>query len=67
VETGGRGEIIADECQRTANRRIWAAGDVTGGPQFVYVAAAQGSAAAAYAIRAGMIVADLAAACARRT
>ena len=28
----------------------WAAGDVTGGPQFVYVAAAQGSAAAANAL-----------------
>ncbi|MEG7364426.1 mercuric reductase, partial [Pseudomonas citronellolis] len=25
------------------NERIWAAGDVTGGPQFVYVAAAQGT------------------------
>jgi mercuric reductase len=46
VTTGGRGEILADEFGRTANPRIWAAGDVTGGPQFVYVAAAQGSAAA---------------------
>ena len=25
VKTGGRGEIITDECQRTANPRIWAA------------------------------------------
>jgi mercuric reductase len=50
VETGGRGEILTDECQRTANPRIWAAGDVTGGPQFVYVAAAQGAAAAANAL-----------------
>jgi mercuric reductase len=50
VKTGGRGEILTDECQRTANPRIWAAGDVTGGPQFVYVAAAQGSAAAANAL-----------------
>jgi len=50
VPTGGRGEILTDECQRTANPRIWAAGDVTGGPQFVYVAAAQGSAAAANAL-----------------
>jgi len=47
VKTGRHGEIITDEYQRTANPRIWAAGDVTGGPQFVYVAAAQGSAAAA--------------------
>jgi mercuric reductase len=50
VKTGGRGEILTDEYQRTANPRIWAAGDVTGGPQFVYVAAAQGSAAAANAL-----------------
>jgi mercuric reductase len=50
VKTGGRGEILTDSCQRTANPRIWAAGDVTGGPQFVYVAAAQGSAAAANAL-----------------
>ena len=51
VETGGRGDILTDSCQRTANPRIWAAGDVTGGPQFVYVAAAQGSAAAANALQ----------------
>jgi len=50
VKTGRRGEIITDESGRTANPRIWAAGDVTGGPQFVYVAAAQGSRAAANAL-----------------
>ena len=50
VKTGGRGEIITEESGRTANPRIWAAGDVTGGPQFVYVAAAQGSAAASNAL-----------------
>jgi mercuric reductase len=50
VKTGGHGEIVTDECGRTANPRVWAAGDVTGGPQFVYVAAAQGSAAAANAL-----------------
>jgi mercuric reductase len=50
VKTGGRGEILTDSGQRTANPRIWAAGDVTGGPQFVYTAAAQGSAAAANAL-----------------
>lgn len=43
VKTGVRGEVIVDEHLRTANPRIWAAGDVTGGPQFVYVAAAQGT------------------------
>jgi len=51
VKTGTHGEIIADEFGRTANPRIWAAGDVTGGPQFVYVAAAQGSRAAASALQ----------------
>lgn len=50
VKTSGHGEIVIDEQMRTANPRIWAAGDVTGGPQFVYVAAAQGSRAAANAL-----------------
>ncbi|MQA04522.1 MAG: mercury(II) reductase [Streptosporangiales bacterium] len=45
VKTDERGAVVVDECQRTANPRIWAAGDVTGGPQFVYVAAGQGTAA----------------------
>ncbi|MEU9426255.1 mercury(II) reductase [Streptomyces sp. NPDC048342] len=43
VKTGPRGEIIVDEYLRTTAERIWAAGDVAGGPQFVYVAAAQGT------------------------
>jgi mercuric reductase len=50
VRTGGRGEVITDEYQRTGNPRIWAAGDVTGGPPYVYTAAAQGSAAAGNAL-----------------
>ena len=50
VRTGGRGEIVTDARQRTGNPRIWAAGDVTGGPPYVYTAAAQGSAAAANAL-----------------
>jgi mercuric reductase len=50
VRSGGRGEITTDARQRTGNPRIWAAGDVTGGPQYVYTAAAQGSAAAANAL-----------------
>lgn len=50
VPTGRRGEIVTDEFQRTASPRIWAAGDVTGGPRYVYTAAAQGSAAAANAL-----------------
>ncbi|WP_435057744.1 mercury(II) reductase [Streptomyces sp. bgisy060] len=43
VKTGTRGEVVVDDYQRTTNERIWAAGDVAGGPQFVYVAAAQGT------------------------
>jgi len=43
VKTGERGEIVVDEHLRTGNERIWAAGDVTGHPQFVYVAAAHGT------------------------
>lgn len=43
VKTGRGGEIMVDDYLRTGNERIWAAGDVTGGPQFVYVAAAQGT------------------------
>jgi mercuric reductase len=50
VRTGGRGEIVTDARQRTASPRIWAAGDVTGGPPYVYTAAAQGAAAAANAL-----------------
>jgi mercuric reductase len=54
VRAGSRGEVVADTSQRTGNPRIWAAGDVTGGPPYVYTAAAQGSAAAANALfRAG--------------
>ncbi|WP_062640996.1 mercury(II) reductase [Streptomyces maremycinicus] len=43
VKTGPLGEVIVDANQRTTAERIWAAGDVTGGPQFVYAAAAQGT------------------------
>ncbi len=43
VRLGARGEIVVDEHLRTHNPRIWAAGDVTGHPQFVYVAGAHGA------------------------
>lgn len=43
VKTGDRDEILVDDHLRTHNPRIWAAGDVTGHPQFVYVAAAHGT------------------------
>lgn len=42
VRLGRKGEVVIDEHLRTTNPRIWAAGDVTGHPQFVYVAGAHG-------------------------
>lgn len=42
VELGARGEVTVDAELRTSNPRVWAAGDVTGHPQFVYVAAKHG-------------------------
>ncbi|WP_298800956.1 mercury(II) reductase [Pseudonocardia sp. 73-21] len=46
VKTDGRGFVVVDERQASSNPRIFAAGDVAGGPQYVYVAAATGRAAA---------------------
>ncbi len=43
VKVGPRGEIVVDEHLRTHNPRVWAVGDVTGHPQFVYVAGAHGA------------------------
>ncbi|MCL6442662.1 MAG: mercury(II) reductase [Alicyclobacillus sp.] len=43
VKVGDRGEVVVDEYLRTTNPRIYAAGDVTMGPQFVYVAAYEGA------------------------
>ncbi|GAA2562754.1 mercury(II) reductase [Neomicrococcus lactis] len=43
VTTGASGEIVVDSRLATSNPRIWAAGDVTGYREFVYVAAAHGA------------------------
>ncbi len=43
VQVGAHGEVVVDEYLCTTNPRIWAAGDVTGHPQFVYVAGAHGA------------------------
>lgn len=51
VETDRRGHILVDDRLATSNPRIWAAGDVTTNPQFVYVAAASGRIAAENALR----------------
>ncbi|HEX6331881.1 MAG TPA: mercury(II) reductase [Actinomycetota bacterium] len=50
VELDDRGALVVDGTLRTTNPIIFAAGDVTGAPQFVYVAAAQGTLAAENAI-----------------
>ena len=43
VKTGDRGEILVQNTLASTNPRIWAAGDVTGHREFVYVAATHGS------------------------
>ncbi|MEO6206207.1 MAG: mercury(II) reductase [Mycobacteriales bacterium] len=50
VKTDERGFVVVDEKQRTSNPRIFAAGDVSGAPQYVYVAAQTGHVAAAGAL-----------------
>ena len=39
IETDARGGIVVDAQMRTVNPNVWAAGDVTGRDQFVYMAA----------------------------
>ncbi|HLI58385.1 MAG TPA: mercury(II) reductase [Solirubrobacteraceae bacterium] len=51
VETDARGAIVVDEHQRTSVPSIFAAGDVSNQPQFVYVAAAGGATAAQNALQ----------------
>ena len=43
VRVGAGGEVVVSADLSTANPRVWAAGDVTGHPQFVYVAAKHGA------------------------
>ncbi len=50
IEVDGRGAIVVDDQLRTTNPRVWAAGDVTPAPQFVYVSAYQGALAAENAL-----------------
>jgi mercuric reductase len=50
IATDGRGAIVVDEFLRTTNPRVFAAGDVTLAPQYVYVAAYQGGLAAENAL-----------------
>ena len=59
VGLGERGEILVDDHFQTTNPRIYAAGDVTGEPMFVYVAAYAGAMAAENALRGNALVRDL--------
>jgi len=65
VDQGGisldhRGRIKTDATLRTSNPKVWAAGDVVAGPQFVYVAARSGRIAAQNAITGSSEVVDFA-------
>lgn len=50
VDTDPNGYVAVDKVLRTTNRRIWAAGDTTGLPQFTHTAGVNGSIAATNAI-----------------
>ncbi|TFB18495.1 mercury(II) reductase [Filobacillus milosensis] len=59
VRIGNRQEVFVDEYLQTSNPRIYAAGDVTLGPQFVYVAAYEGGIVAENALGLGKRTVDL--------
>ena len=50
VRVGEKGQVLVVDGMRTSNPDVYAAGDVTLGPQFVYVAAHQGAIAASNAV-----------------
>ncbi len=50
VEVDDRGFVVVDDLLRTSNPRIWAAGDLTGHPQFTHTAGVHASLAASNAI-----------------
>ncbi len=51
IDTDSRGHVVVDAMLQTTNDRVYAAGDVTNHPQFVYVAAMGGNIAAENALR----------------
>ena len=59
IETTERGAIRVDDFLGTTNPRVWAAGDVTGHPQFVYLAAREGNTAARNALGGAGLKVDL--------
>ncbi|MBI1352345.1 MAG: oxidoreductase [Actinomycetales bacterium] len=50
VRLDERGFVVVDSSLRTTSNRIWAAGDLTGHPQFTHVAGVHGSLAASNAV-----------------
>lgn len=50
VDLDPRGFVIVDSTLKTTNHRIWAAGDLTGHPQFTHTAGVHGSIAASNAV-----------------
>ena len=50
IELAPSGHVAVDARLRTTNRRVWAAGDITGHPQFTHVAGVHGSLAASNAV-----------------
>ncbi len=58
VTVDENGSVVVDEAQRTGVASVFAAGDVTSQPRFVYVAAAAGVAAAENALASGDVRLD---------
>jgi dihydrolipoamide dehydrogenase len=54
VELTSRGHIVVDEMLRTANPRIWAAGDCIGGLQLAHLGSAEGARAVENALGVGV-------------
>jgi pyruvate/2-oxoglutarate dehydrogenase complex dihydrolipoamide dehydrogenase (E3) component len=50
IELDPRGFVVVDDALRTTNKRVWAAGDLTGHPQFTHLAGVHGSLAASNAV-----------------
>jgi len=61
IAVGAHGEIVVDEYLQTTNPNVYAAGDVTLSPQFVYVAAYEGALAAENALQGNHRMVDLSA------
>jgi len=59
VEVDDRGFVVVEDHLRTTNPRIWAAGDLTGHPQFTHTAGVHASLAASNAILGGRRKVDL--------